>query len=95
MENTNSAPPKPETFVLELLTTSINEARESGQIVSSSHESYALLLERLEAYWRAVRNRCDSEVLLDLLINLATQCVTTADDLFVARVIADNNEEAN
>ena len=86
-------PPTPETFFLELLTTSVNEAREAGLTVNSPHESYALLLEQLEIYWREVRHRREPEILLDLLVNLATQCVTCADDLFVRQVIADNDNQ--
>lgn len=85
-------PPNPETLFLELLTTSVAEARESGQIVSSPHEAYALLGERLDHFWLEVKRRRDEpEVLLDLLVALATQCVTAADDLFVKRVIEENN----
>jgi hypothetical protein len=92
MESTNpSPPPNPETFFLELLATSVNEARETGPAISSPHESYALLLEKLESYWREVRHRRDPEVLLDLLVALATQCVTAADDLYVRQVIDEND----
>jgi hypothetical protein len=84
-------PPNPETLFMELLATAVSEARESGQIVSSPHESYAFLQEHLEAYWREVRNRREPEVLLDLLVALATQCVMAADDLCVKQVIEENN----
>jgi len=86
-------PPNPETLFLDLLTTSVAEAREAGQIISSPHEAYALILEKVEAYWREVRNRRDPEVLLDHLVALATQCVTAGDDLFVKQVIDENNSE--
>lgn len=88
-----TTPPNPETLFLELLNTSVSEAREAGQIVSSPHEAYALLSERLDAFWHGVRLRREPEVLLDLLVALATQCVTASDDLFVKRVIEENNGE--
>lgn len=85
--------PSPETLFLDLLGTSVAEARETGQIVSSPHEAYALLAERLDAFWHGARLRREPEVLLDLLVALATQCVTAADDLFVKQVIAENNNQ--
>lgn len=85
----------PENLFVELLTTAVAEARETGQIVSSPHEAYALVLEQLDAFWREVRQRRDAEVLLDNLVTIATQCAIAADDLFVRQVIADNdNQEA-
>ena len=86
-------PSNPENLFLDLLATSVAEARESSPAVASPHEAYALLHERLELYWRGVQQRQEPEVLLDLLIGLATQCVAAGDDLFVARVIADNEDK--
>jgi hypothetical protein len=76
-----------------MLSTSVAEERENGQIVSSPHEAYALLAERLDSFWHGVRLRREPEILLDLLVALATQCVTAADDLFVKQVIAENNHQ--
>jgi hypothetical protein len=94
MEPTNkTSPPNPETLFVDLLTASISEASDSGQIVSSPHEAYALLVEKLDTFWREVRNRRDPEVLLDHLVAIATQCATAADDLFVRQVLADNDTQ--
>ena len=83
-----------ENFFQDMLSASVAEARENGQIVSSPHEAYALLSERLDAFWHGVRLRREPEVLLDLLVALATQCVAAGDDLFVQQVIEENNREA-
>ena len=88
-----TTPPNPENLFLDLLATSVAEARESSPVVASPHEAYALLHERLDLFWRGVQQRQEPEVLLDLLIGLATQCVAAGDDLFVARVIADNDDK--
>ena len=90
-----TAPANPETLFLEMLTASVLETRESGQIISSPHEAYALLAERLDHFWREVRMRREPEVLLDALVALATQCAMAADDLCVKQAIAENdNQEA-
>ena len=91
-----TTPPNPETLFLDLLTTSVAEARETGQIVSSPHEAYAELAERLDHFWQEVRRRRgEPEVLLESLVALATQCVTAADDLCVKQVLEENqNPEA-
>jgi len=81
-----------EPLFLELLENSIVETRESAPNVASAHESYALLSERLELYWREVRGRRDPEVLLDLLVSIATQCAAAAEDLFVNQVLAANQD---
>ncbi|HEY0256095.1 MAG TPA: hypothetical protein VGC39_01535 [Candidatus Methylacidiphilales bacterium] len=94
MENTfHTPPPNPETLFLDLLATSVNEARETGQIISSPHEAYAFLADRLDQFWREVRRRNEPEVLLDLLVALATQCAMAADDLCVKQVIAENDNQ--
>jgi hypothetical protein len=90
MEN---PPSNPESLFFELLAASVAEARETGRIVSSPHESYALLLEKLDVYWLQVRERREPEDLLDLLIALATECVTVSDDLFVRQVIDNAGQE--
>ena len=84
--------PKPETLFFDLLQTSVTEARQDGDVTHSHHEAYALLAERLEMYWRAVRNRCDSEVLMDHLVELAARCVTVADDLLVDNILEEQKE---
>ena len=88
-----TAPANPETLFLEMLTASVLDTRESGQIISSPHEAYALLAERLDQYWREVRRRAEPEILLDLLVSLATQCAMAADDLCVKQVIEENDNQ--
>ena len=83
--------PNPQTLFLELLTTAVSEARETGQIVSSPHEAYALLVERLELFWRSVRQRQEPEILLDGLVALATQCAMAAEELCAKQVLEENN----
>jgi hypothetical protein len=85
--------PTPETLFLELLNTSVTERREAGQIVSSPHEAYALLAERLDHFWREVRLRREPEILLDALVALATQCALAAEDLCARQVIAENDDQ--
>lgn len=90
-----TAPPNPETLFLDMVTTAVIEARQTGQTVGTPHEAYALLAERLDHFWREVRMRREPEVLLDALVALATQCAMAADDLCVKQVIAENdNQEA-
>ncbi len=86
-----TTPPNPETLFLDMVTAAVIEARQTGQIVSSPHEAYALLAERLDQFWREVRRRREPEVLLDLLVALATQCAMVADDLCVKQVIEEND----
>jgi hypothetical protein len=89
MENES---PNAQTLFRDLVETSVTEARQDGDGVHSHHEAYALLAERLDNYWKSVRNRCAGEVLLDHLVELAAQCAMAADDLVVDEVLADQKE---
>jgi hypothetical protein len=88
-----STPPNPETLFLDMLSAAVIEARETGQTVNSPYEAYALLSEKLDHFWREVRRRREPEVLLDLLVAMATQCAMVADDLCVTQVIEENDNQ--
>jgi hypothetical protein len=76
-----------------MVSAAVIEARQTGQTVSSPHEAYGLLAERLDQFWQQVRRRSEPEVLLDLLVALATQCAMVADDLCVRQVIEENDNQ--
>ena len=52
----------PSTLFLDMVTASVEESRESATTVSSPHEAYALLAERLELFWRQARRRREPEL---------------------------------
>ena len=91
--SSETTPTNPDTLFLDMLTAAVSEARETGQTVNSPYEAYALLSEKLDQFWREVRRRREPEVLLDLLVAMSTQCAMIADDLCVAQVIEENDNQ--
>jgi len=90
-----TTPPNPETLFIDMVTAAVDEARETATPLNSPHEAYAYLAERLDLFWREARHRREPEILLDLLVGLATQCALVADDLCVKQVLEENdNQEA-